>query len=82
LPCPSCLSEIGLPEGSAFATPDGVTGRIGKQGRINPSTVRKAAGESFAQALTRLANTPGDESAGSRGSYARMDVSADGEPIL
>lgn len=41
--CRQCVAEIGLPEGTVVATPEGVVARIGKSGRVDPGTVRKTA---------------------------------------
>lgn len=74
--CRECLREIGLPEGTVVATPDGVVARIGKNGRVAPSSVQKAAraGPSLKEVGELIASMPGDDSAGSAGSYARLDL--------
>jgi hypothetical protein len=74
--CRECIREIGLPEGTVVATPDGVVGRMAKSGKVDPGTVTKSAlaGPSLADVGRLIAELPGDASAGSEGSYARVNL--------
>jgi hypothetical protein len=74
--CRECLREIGLPEGTVVATPEGVVARIGKNGKVAPGSVQKSAlaGPSLKDIGALIATMEGDDSAGSAGSYARIDL--------
>ena len=54
--CKRCVEELRLPEGTLILTPDQVTARIGKNGQVIESTMRKASSGGFADAITSLAN--------------------------
>ena len=61
--CRQCVAEIGLPEGTVVATPEGVVARIGKRGRVDPGTVKKSAGAevSLREVGRLIAEMPLDE---------------------